>query len=505
MAVSHYGKDLKRPVDLAYKRVSTISRSPLGLNGRVTHGRAIESSEGGDCITRGYFRKPLDYVKALGRKYSSTVNKGESTAAGQCWNYGEHPSSALRQTRQTLNKEVDKFSKPSLLSTGIQGGSHCFGPYGPYGTRSIGQGRRFYYVDRYNVHHFRPRGPRRWIDNPRKLFVIVVLSSGLVLTVYFSNLETVPYSHRKHFVLISDEMEKKIGENQFEEMKKMFKPKILPAIHPQSVRVRLIAKDIIEALQRGTRHQESWNDVVYTNTQTIPSDAHTSQDPWGLKSEKEYKEEQLYSNDEILDDKWVEKSRRSGKERGDKASTQHLTAFNWEILVVDDPIVNAFCLPGGKIMVFTGLLNAFPSDAEIATVIAHEVGHAVARHAAEGMTSNLWFAILQIILLQFIGMPDVVHAMSNLLLKLPFSRRMEVEADYIGLLLMASAGYDPRVASSVYEKLGKLSGDSVIKNYLSTHPSGKKRAELLKQAKVMEEALGIYRERISGRGIEGFL
>ena len=64
---------------------------------------------------------------------------------------------------------------------------------------------------------------------------------------------------------------------------------------------------------------------------------------------------------------------KSGKERGHKASTQHLKAFNWEIMVVDDPIVNAFCLPGGKIMVFTGLLNAFPSDAEIAIVISHEV------------------------------------------------------------------------------------------------------------------------------------
>lgn len=502
MAVPHYRKDLKRVFDFVYKSDSTISRSPFGLNARATHGRSIESSKSGNCVNSGDFGSPLQYVKILGRRYSSNANKGERSGPVQCWKYGEHPSSALTQT---LSKEVGKFCKPSLLSAGIQGKRAINHSFGPYETQNIWQGRRFYYVDRFNVQHFRPRGPRRWIDNPRKLLVIIVLSSGVVLSVYFSNLETVPYSHRKHFVLISDEMERKIGENQFEQMKKMFKPKILPAIHPQSVRVRLIAKDIIEALQRGTRHQESWSGVVYSNTKTIPFDAHTSQDPWGLRSEKENKEEQLYGNDEILDDKWVEKSRKSGKERGDKASTQHLKAFNWEILVVNDPLVNAFCLPGGKIMVFTGLLNAFPSDAEIATVISHEVGHAVARHAAEGMTSNLWFAILQIILLQFIGMPDLVYAMSNLLLKLPFSRRMEVEADYIGLLLMASAGYDPRVASSVYEKLGKLSGDSEIKNYLSTHPSGKKRAELLKQAKVMDEALGIYRERISGRGIEGFL
>ncbi|KAJ6375090.1 hypothetical protein OIU77_000122 [Salix suchowensis] len=79
---------------------------------------------------------------------------------------------------------------------------------------------------------------------------------------------------------------------------------------------------------------------------------------------------------------------------------------------------------------------------------------------------------------------------------------MEIEADYIGLLLMASAGYDPRIAPRVYEKLGKLTGDSALRDYLSTHPSGKRRAQLLAQAQVMEEALHIYRERIAGRGNE---
>lgn len=81
---------------------------------------------------------------------------------------------------------------------------------------------------------------------------------------------------------------------------------------------------------------------------------------------------------------------------------------------------------------------------------------------------------------------------------------MEIEADYIGLLLMASAGYDPRIAPRVYEKLGKLTGDSALRDYLSTHPSGKRRAQLLAQAQVMEEALHIYRDRIAGRGGEGF-
>jgi predicted Zn-dependent protease len=82
---------------------------------------------------------------------------------------------------------------------------------------------------------------------------------------------------------------------------------------------------------------------------------------------------------------------------------------------------------------------------------------------------------------------------------------MEIEADYIGLLLIASAGFDPRVAPKVYEKLGKITGDSMVQNYLSTHPSGRKRAELLAQAQVMEEAVTIYRNVQSGRGVEGFL
>lgn len=82
---------------------------------------------------------------------------------------------------------------------------------------------------------------------------------------------------------------------------------------------------------------------------------------------------------------------------------------------------------------------------------------------------------------------------------------MEMEADYIGLLLMASAGYDPRVAPRVYERLGKVTGESALRDYLSTHPSGKKRAQLLAQAKVMEEALSIYREVRAGHGVQGFL
>ncbi|CAI9300162.1 unnamed protein product [Lactuca saligna] len=193
---------------------------------------------------------------------------------------------------------------------------------------------------------------------------------------------------------------------------------------------------------------------------------------------------------------WVDQSRKKGKEKGGKSANGHLEGLNWEVLVVNDHVVNAFCLPGGKIVVFTGLLEHFRTDEEIATIIGHEVAHAVARHAAEQITKNLWFTIGQLILYQFV-MPDLVNTMSNLLLKLPFSRRMEIEADYIGLLLMASAGYDPRVAPKVFEKLGQVSGDSALRDYLSTHPSGKRRSKLL------SEEITFSMSRFQGHYAEG--
>ncbi|KAH7854007.1 hypothetical protein Vadar_009023 [Vaccinium darrowii] len=366
----------------------------------------------------------------------------------------------------------------------------------------IGARRHFsYYVDRNQVQHFRSRGPHRWFQNPRTVLIVGLVSSGAFITIYYGNLETVPYTKRKHFILLSKTLERQLGESQFQQMKASFKGKILPAIHPDSIRVRLIAKDIIEALKRGLSQEEKvWRDLGYAAEGEISGGGGGGKET--IMALSESVEGKWSRDDEILDDKWVEESRKRGKESGLQSAVAHLEALNWEVLVVNEPVVNAFCLPGGKIVVFTGLLEHFKSDPEIATIIGHEVGHAVARHSAEGITKNLWFAILQLILYQFI-MPDLANTMSALFLRLPFSRRMEIEADYIGLLLVASAGYDPRVAPKVYEKLAKITGDSALRDYLSTHPSGKKRAQLLAQAKVMEEAMTIYREVQSGRGAEG--
>ncbi|XP_019087623.1 PREDICTED: mitochondrial metalloendopeptidase OMA1-like [Camelina sativa] len=246
--------------------------------------------------------------------------------------------------------------------------------------------------------------------------------------------------------------------------------------------------EIVEKPRRCLSNERVWSDLGYASTET---------------TDKGVKETAMATSGgeegTMTDMKWKKDSHAHG-------ATSHLEGINGEVLVVNQPDVNAFSMPGGKIVVFTGLLNQFKSDAEVATVIGHEVGHAVARHIAEGITKNLWFAILQLVLYQFV-MPDLVKTIyvCSFLEASFLQKRWRWKADYIGLLLLASTGYDPRVAPTVYEKLGKLGGDK-LGDYLSTHPSGKTRSKLLAQANVMEEALMIYRKIQSGRqGIEGFL
>jgi hypothetical protein len=231
--------------------------------------------------------------------------------------------------------------------------------------------KRFYYVDPYNVHHFRPRGPRRWFQNPRHVFIVVVVGTGIFITVYFGNLETVPYTKRTHLILLSNDMEKKIGENEFKQIMAACKGKILPPLHPESVRVRMISKDIIDALQRGLSKEQVWSDLEYASEHAMAVEGDGKEAMNALAGEN--MEGRWHKEDEILDDKWVQKSRKKGLDRGSKPATSHLEGLNWEVLVVNEPVVNAFCLPGGKIVVFTGLLENFRTDAEIATVIGHEV------------------------------------------------------------------------------------------------------------------------------------
>ena len=176
--------------------------------------------------------------------------------------------------------------------------------------------------------------------------------------------------------------------------------------------------------------------------------------------------------------------------------------FQWEVTVIkDDKTMNAFALPGGKIAVYTGIFPVAKTEAGLAAVLGHEVTHALARHGAERMSqSQLTNAALQVLgtaagaaggnaMLGDATMA-ALGAGAQVGVLLPFSRKHESEADYIGVLLAADAGYDPREAVHLWERMEQMSGGKGPAEFLSTHPGHETRIEQLK--KWMPEAMAIY-------------
>lgn len=153
--------------------------------------------------------------------------------------------------------------------------------------------------------------------------------------------------------------------------------------------------------------------------------------------------------------------------------------WNWEVNVLTSPEVNAWCMPGGKIAVYTGLIEKLQiSDDELAAVMGHEMAHALREHARE-RASEQAVAELGISILSAVagagetGQKGMEYAYMGLL-GLPNSRRHETEADRIGVELAARAGYDPRAAITLWEKMARMGGSEPLK-FLSTHPSSEDR------------------------------
>jgi predicted Zn-dependent protease len=172
--------------------------------------------------------------------------------------------------------------------------------------------------------------------------------------------------------------------------------------------------------------------------------------------------------------------------------------FQWEFQVVRSDQINAFCLPGGKIVVYTGILPVCQTEAGLATVLGHEIGHALAHHGAERMAQEQMVQIAQTAVAVSLSDSDdatrakilaVLGVGSQVGILLPFSRKHESEADHIGLLLMAQAGYDPAEAVSFWERMARASKGGGP-TFLSTHPSHETRIEDLRR--LQEEAQPIY-------------
>src|SRR6185436_10228886 len=177
--------------------------------------------------------------------------------------------------------------------------------------------------------------------------------------------------------------------------------------------------------------------------------------------------------------------------------------YQWEFKVLDDPQANAFCLPGGKVAVYTGILPITRDDAGLAAVLGHEVSHAIARHGGERMSQEMLvqsgLAATQAALAR--NDPLIVQSVTALLgagasvgLILPFSRGQESEADHLGLIYMAKAGYHPIAARDLWIRMGEASkGGSAPPAFLSTHPSAATRVTQIEGW--MPEALKYYRSR----------
>ena len=180
--------------------------------------------------------------------------------------------------------------------------------------------------------------------------------------------------------------------------------------------------------------------------------------------------------------------------------SEALKNYAWSFKLVKDTSVNAFCMPGGKIVVFEGLLPIAQTDAGLAVVLGHEIAHAIAKHANERMSQQMVSSysssalagilqnksqLTQTIALTAFGLG------SEYAVALPYSRKQEYEADELGLIFMAMAGYDPNEAIGFWTRMAAHGGSSVPE-FMSTHPSDSKRISTLK--KYLPMALKYYKK-----------
>lgn len=183
-----------------------------------------------------------------------------------------------------------------------------------------------------------------------------------------------------------------------------------------------------------------------------------------------------------------------------KGMSSELKDYSWEFNLIQSDEVNAWCMPGGKVVVYTGILPITQNETGLAVVMGHEIAHAVARHGNERMS--------QALLAQMGGMalsaaldqkPEETKALwmslygvgAQVGVLLPFSRTQESEADHLGLIFMAMAGYDPHYAVDFWQRMAQQGGGASVPEFLSTHPSDQTRIDNLK--KLIPEAMKYYR------------
>ena len=236
--------------------------------------------------------------------------------------------------------------------------------------------------------------------------------------VWYSSRQEIPFTHRMHAILVTTEMERQLGESTFAQIKTEAARAgtLLPAHHPASRAVERVGRRLAA----------------------------------------------VASSD----------GARDGIAALGGGYTAHMAGLAWEFVVIEDDQCNAFVVPGGKVVVYTGLLRLLKSEKELAAVLAHEVAHVLARHVAERITRTQAAGIAQTLAYAALGIP-IPAGFFELALFLPNSRKAETEADAIGVRLAALACYDPAAAATVFAKLGAAeaaSGGPQVPTMLRTHP-----------------------------------
>jgi len=228
--------------------------------------------------------------------------------------------------------------------------------------------------------------------------------------------------------------------------------------------------------------------VPYTGRSRLIMTSESSENEMGAEAWEDLKSKEKVSKDAALNKTTTNVSLNIAKvaEKPD---------YKWEFVVFQSDTPNAFCLPGGKIGVYTGIFNYMDNESELAAVVGHEVGHAIARHGGERIAHGIFQEVGMIALslgTSNQNILDAYGAATNLGAVLPYSRLHEYEADYIGMILMAKAGYDPCGTITFWQKFKTISNESSLAEFFSTHPMSEKRLEEMQNH--LPEARGYYQK-----------
>lgn len=181
-----------------------------------------------------------------------------------------------------------------------------------------------------------------------------------------------------------------------------------------------------------------------------------------------------------------------------------LDNYTWEFTLVKENSVNAFAMPGGKVVIYTGLLPVTQTEDALAVVIGHEIAHVIARHSNERLSQQVALQYGGAIAGGLLGNSQAMQQLGGAVFGLgaqygvmmPYARKQEYEADEIGLILMAIAGYDPRVAVPFWTRMSQGSGGGQVPEFMSTHPTDSKRIARIES--IMPNVLQYYK----GAGVQ---